>query len=54
VGQSGEEYELLVSFAPEHYDKVKLIAERSHTPLSVFAKVAKGEGKLFACENHHF
>jgi len=54
VGKSGEEYELLVSFAPEHYDKVKMIAERSHTPLTVFAKVAKGEGKLFVCENHHF
>ena len=40
--------------APEHYDKVKMIAERSHTPLTVFAKVAKGEGKLFVCENHHF
>jgi thiamine-monophosphate kinase len=54
VGKSGEEYEMLISFSPEHYDKVKAIAERTSVPLTVFAKVSKGEGKLFDCENHHF
>jgi len=54
VGSSGEEYEMLISFAPEHYDKVKGIAERTSVPLTVFAKVSKGEGVLFECENHHF
>ena len=54
VGKSGEEYELLISFAPEHYDKVKMIAQRTSVPLTVFAKVAKGKGVLFECENHHF
>jgi len=54
VGQSGEEYEMLISFPSEHYDKVKMIAERTSVPLTIFAKVAKGEGVLFKCENHHF
>jgi len=54
VGSSGEEYEMLITFSPEHYDKVKQISERTHTPLTVFAKVSKGEGELFVCENHHF
>jgi len=54
VGKSGEEYELLISFAPEHYDKVKMIAKRTSVPLSVFAKVSKDDGVLFECENHHF
>ncbi len=54
VGGSGEEYEMLVTFGPEHYEHLKKIAERTHTPLTVFAKVAKGEGELFVCKNHHF
>ena len=54
VGSSAEEYEMLVTFPPEHYDKLKQIAERSHTPLNVFAKVAKGEGVVFECRHHHF
>lgn len=54
VGSSAEEYEMLVTFSPEHYDKLKQISERSHTPLNVFAKVAKGEGVVFECRHHHF
>jgi thiamine-monophosphate kinase len=55
VGSSGEEYELLVTFGPEHFAKLKVIAERTHTPLNVFAKVEKaGDGMLFECRNHHF
>ncbi|HHS92935.1 MAG TPA: hypothetical protein ENK82_06270 [Campylobacterales bacterium] len=55
VGSSGEEYELLVTFGPEHFAKLKDIAERTHTPLTVFAKVEKaGDGVLFECRNHHF
>jgi len=55
VGSSGEEYEMLVTFGPEHLSKLKVIAERTHTPLTVFAKVEKaGDGVLFECKNHHF
>ena len=55
VGSSGEEYEMLVTFGPEHYSKLKEIAQRTHTPLTVFAKVEKAnDGVLFECVNHHF
>ena len=53
IGLSGEEYEMLVSFAPENYTQVMQIAEDTQTPLTVFAKVAKND-KRFMCKNHHF
>jgi len=53
VGLSGEEYEMLVSFAPEHYSQVLEIAQQTQTPLSIFAKVAKNS-KRFKCKSHHF
>ncbi len=43
VGLSGEEFEMLVSFAPEHYSEVMQIAEETNTPLTVYAKVAKNK-----------
>ncbi len=54
VGKSGEEYELLISFAPKNFDRVKTIAEQTSVPLTVFAKVVKDNGVLFECNNHHF
>ena len=54
VGTSGEEYEMLISFPPEHYDKVKGVAEQTSVPLTIFAKVVKSDGILFECKNHHF
>lgn len=53
VGFSGEEYEMLVSFAPEHYSDVMAIAKETDTPLTVFAKVAKNEDR-YPCKSHHF
>lgn len=53
VGHSGEEYEMLVSFAPEHYDDVVKIAQAANTPLTVFAKVVQNENR-FSCKSHHF
>ncbi|MEA2047352.1 MAG: thiamine-phosphate kinase [Campylobacterota bacterium] len=53
VGLSGEEYEMLVSFAPEHYAEVMEIAEATDTPLTVFAKVAKNSER-YPCNSHHF
>ena len=53
VGLSGEEYEMLVSFAPEHYSQVLEIAEETNTPLTVFAKVAKNDER-YPCKSHHF
>jgi len=53
LGLSGEEYEMLVSFAPEHYGEVMEAAEVTNTPLTVFAKVAKNEDR-YPCKSHHF
>lgn len=53
VGLSGEEYEMLVSFAPEHYGEVMEVAEATKTPLTVFAKVAKNSDR-YSCKSHHF
>ncbi len=54
VGKSGEEYELLISFASKNLDRVKIIAEQTSVPLTVFARVVKENGVLFECKNHHF
>ena len=53
VGLSGEEFEMLVSFAPEHYSDIMQIAEETNTLLTVFAKVAKNSDR-YKCKSHHF
>lgn len=53
IGHSGEEYEMLVSFAPEHYSEVMKIAEETDTPLTVYAKVTQNSDR-FPCKSHHF
>jgi thiamine-monophosphate kinase len=53
IGSSGEEYEMLVSFAPEHYSEVIQVAEETNTSLTVYAKVAKNDER-FSCKSHHF
>ncbi|MFC2073511.1 thiamine-phosphate kinase, partial [Campylobacterota bacterium] len=53
IGSSGEEYEMLVSFSPEHYSEVIQVAEETNTSLTVYAKVAKND-KRFSCKSHHF
>ena len=53
IGYSGEEYEMLVSFAPEHYSDVMKIAEETNTALTVYAKVTNNNDR-FPCKSHHF
>ena len=53
IGLSGEEYEMLVSFAPEHYTDVIKIAEETDTLLTVYAKVTNNDNR-FPCKSHHF
>jgi len=53
MGSSGEEYEMLVGFAPEHLEKLQTIAKETHIPLTVFAKVAENKER-FLCKGHHF
>ena len=53
VGLSGEEFEMLISFAPEHYSEVMQIAQDTNTLLTVYAKVAKNNAR-YKCKSHHF
>ena len=53
VGLSGEEYEMLISFKPDNYDKVLELAKQTNTPLSVFAKIADNQER-YPCLSHHF
>jgi thiamine-monophosphate kinase len=53
AGLSGEEYEMLVSFSPEHYKEVLEASESTNTPLTVFAKVTENEDR-YPCKSHHF
>jgi thiamine-monophosphate kinase len=53
TGFSGEEYEMLVSFAPEHLDAVADIAKETDTPLTVFAVVVNNNA-TYPCRSHHF
>ncbi|MEA3419722.1 MAG: thiamine-phosphate kinase [Campylobacterota bacterium] len=53
IGSSGEEYEMLVGFAPEILEKVMEVAKETKTLLTVFARVAENE-RRFSCRSHHF
>jgi len=53
MGSSGEEYEMLVGFDPEHLERLYKIAEATRTPLTVFAKTSTNDLR-FACKSHHF
>ncbi len=53
MGMSGEEYEMLVGFAPESLEQVMKIAKETDTALTVFARVLNNE-KRFSCASHHF
>ncbi len=54
IGESGEEYEMLVAFKPEHLNRVKRIAKLTNTPLTIFAKATKEEQEFFPCGSQHF
>jgi thiamine-monophosphate kinase len=53
IGSSGEEYEMLVSFAPEEYENVHRVAKETSTDLTIFAKVVQNSER-FECVGHHF
>jgi thiamine-monophosphate kinase len=53
IGASGEEYEMLIGFAPENMSKIMQIAEHHGVPVTPFAKAARNQNR-FPCESHHF
>lgn len=53
IGCSGEEYELLFSFAPKHQAKIEKIAKKHNIKLTTVAKAVKGSYSC-ECKGHHF
>lgn len=53
MGSSGEEYEMLIGFDEEHFDKVSNIAKEHNVPLTIFARIANNSNR-FMCQSHHF
>ena len=53
IGTSGEEYEMLFSFAKKDLIKIEKIAKKHKIELNIFAKAIKGKYKTKS-KNHHF
>ncbi|WP_428738707.1 thiamine-phosphate kinase [Sulfurimonas sp.] len=53
IGCSGEEYEMLVAFAPRDRKKMIRLAKLSRTKLTVFANAKRGK-YINRCKAHHF
>ncbi len=54
IGESGEEYELLIAFNPKYLKKIEKIAKKTKTPLMIFAQATKKRNLFFPCKSHHF
>jgi len=50
---SGEEYEMLFSFSPKNMEKIKSIAKKNRTEITVFAKAVRGR-YISTCKENHF
>lgn len=53
MGCSGEEYEMLIAFAPRNRKRIAYLARKHRMPLSVFARAARTRFKN-PCKSHHF
>ena len=53
VGESGEEYEMLIAFAPDEREKIETLAKEMGVPLTVFGRVEKNDFR-YSCRSHHF
>jgi len=54
IGESGEEYEMLIAFKKEHLNRVKRIAKLTQTPLTIFAKATDKPNDFYPCGSQHF
>lgn len=54
IGESGEEYEMLIAFNPINLNRVKRIAKLTNTPLTIFAKVTNKKEETYPCKGQHF
>lgn len=53
VGESGEEYEMLVAFDPVHKERLEEIAAASGTKLTIIGR-SEANPFRFPCPSHHF
>jgi len=53
IGESGEEYEMLIAFDPKERAAVEKIADECGVELTVFARAVEGRER-FGCPSHHF
>ena len=49
---SGEEYEMLITFAPENLEKIEAVAKKHNTPLNLFATAVPGHYESVCPPNH--
>ena len=54
IGESGEEYEMLIAFNPKNLNRVKRIAKLTNTPLTIFAKASNEFNEFYPCLSQHF
>ncbi|MFT7824547.1 MAG: thiamine-phosphate kinase [Sulfurimonas sp.] len=53
TGLSGEEFEMLIGFDPQHLQAIEKIAKETGTPLTIYARAAKNNNR-YPCKSHHF
>jgi len=53
IGESGEEYEMLIAFDPAAKGELEALATEMEIPLNIFAR-AMEDGELYPCRSHHF
>jgi len=53
IGDSGEEYEMLIGFNKANLDNILKISADTNTPITVFAEVVDNN-RRFNCKSHHF
>jgi thiamine-monophosphate kinase len=54
IGESGEEYEMLIAFPPENLERIQKIARLTQTPLTIFATATEEPQELYPCGSQHF
>ncbi len=55
VGESGEEYEMLIAFREENLEKILETSSATSTPITIFAKASKDNDFRFSgCRSYHF
>ncbi|WP_353662606.1 thiamine-phosphate kinase [Hydrogenimonas sp. SS33] len=53
IGCSGEEFEILFAFDPRYEARIRAVAQKCRTPLTIFAEAARTSYKN-PCRPHHF